>query len=165
MDVISIVDTKKSYRVLPYEKGLFLHPIDSGEAAFKLYRIENKTVVKSGNVHLDLHDGSSSLIQISNPQDPKEDIYHTIDVLKLSLPDRELLGHMKLTVGTPAIIIGGKNIGKYGKVVTIEKKLSKKRRDLLVTIKDINGDEFQTILDFVFILGDTKPTISLPKVH
>jgi small subunit ribosomal protein S4e len=163
MDVISIVDAKKSYRVLPSRKGLFLHPIDSGEAAFKLCRIENKTSVKDGHVHLNLHEGSSFLIQVSNSQNPEEDIYHTLDVLKLSVPDRELLEHMKLTVGAPAIVIGGKNMGKYGKVITIEKKPSKKRRDLLVTLEDINGDQFQTILDFVFILGDTEPSISLPE--
>jgi small subunit ribosomal protein S4e len=163
MDVISIVDAKKSYRVLPSGKGLFLHPIDSSEAAFKLCRIEDKTVVKGGHVHLDLHDGSSFLIQVGTPQNPEEDVYHTLDALTLSIPDRELLGHTKLTVGAPAIVIGGKNIGKYGKVITIEKKPSKKRRDLLVTLKDINGDQFQTILDFVFILGDTEPSISLPE--
>lgn len=165
MDVISIVDAKKYYRVLPYEKGLFFHAIDSGEATFKLFRIENKTVVKSGNLHLDLHDGSSYLIQVSTPQNPEEDIYHTLDVLKLSIPDRELLGHAKLGVGAIGIVIGGKNIGKYGKVVTIEKKPNKKRRNLLVTLKDMNGDEFQTILDFVFILGDTEPSITLPELY
>ena len=135
----------------------------SGEAAFKLCRIEDKTVVKGGNVHLDLNDGSSYLIKLSNPQNPEEDIYHTLDVLKLGVPDRELLGHTKLTVGAPAIVIGGKNMGKYGKVITIEKKPSSKRRDLLVTIKDVNGDQFQTILDFVFILGDAEPSVSLPE--
>jgi len=162
MDVISILDAEKSYRVLPSRKGLFLHPIDSGEAALKLCRIEDKTVVKGGHVHLDLHDGTSSLIRVDNPQ-ASGDVYQTLDVLKLSVPDRELIGHTKLTVGAPAIIIGGKNIGKYGKVIAIEKKPNQKRRELLVTIEDENGDQFQTILDFVFILGDAEPSISLPE--
>jgi small subunit ribosomal protein S4e len=163
MDVVSIVDAKKSYRVLPSGKGLFLYPIKSDEAAFKLYRIEDKTVVKGGHVNLDLHDGTSSLIKVGNPQSPEEDVYETLDVLKLSVPDRELLGHTKLAVGAPAIVIGGKNIGKSGKVTTIEKKPNQKRRDLIVTIEDTNGGQFQTILDFVFILGDTGPSISLPE--
>ena len=161
MDVISIVDTKKSYRILPSKKGLTLHPIDSKEVSFKLCRLENKHVVKGGNVHLDLHDGTNSLIQVSNPQNPEEDKYHTLDVLKVSVPDRELLGHTKLAVGAPAIVISGKNIGKYGTVTAIEKAAAKRRRDLLVTLKDADGNEFQTILDFVFILGDNKPAISL----
>jgi len=165
MDVISILDAKKAYRVLPSGKGLFLHPIGADEAAFKLCRIEDKTVVKGGNMHLDLHDGASSLINVSNSQIPEEVVYHTLDVLKLSVPDRELLGYTKLIVGAPAIVIGGKNMGKYGKVTTIEKKSDKKRRNLLVTLKDVNGDQFQTILDFVFILGDTEPSISLPEAN
>ncbi len=156
MDVISILDAKNSYRVLPSGKGLFLHPIKSDEAAFKLYRIEDKTTVKGGHIQLDLHDGTSYLL-------PEEDIYQTLDVLKLSVPDRELIGHMKLTVGAPAIVTGGKNIGRYGKVTTIEKKPNQKRRDLIVTIEDKNGNQFQTILDFVFVLGDAKPSISLPE--
>jgi small subunit ribosomal protein S4e len=161
MDVISIVDAKKSYRVLPSGKGLFLHPVDSSDA-FKLYRIENKTVVKGGRMHLDLHDGTSFLVDVSNLERP-ETSYTTLDVLKLSIPDRELLGHAKLAAGAPAIVIGGKNMGNYGKVVTIEKQADKKRRDLLVTLKDVNGDQFQTILDFVFIIGDAEPFISLPE--
>ncbi|MCK4884837.1 30S ribosomal protein S4e, partial [Candidatus Bathyarchaeota archaeon] len=165
MDVISILDAKKAYRVLPSGKCLFLHPIGADEAAFKLCRIENKTVVKGGNMHLDLHDGASSLINVSNSQIPEEVVYHTLDVLKLSVPDRELLGYTKLIVGAPAIVIGGKNVSKYGNVITIEKKPNKKRRDLLVTLKDVNGDKFQTILDFVFILGDTEPSISLPEAN
>jgi small subunit ribosomal protein S4e len=158
MDVVSIVDAKKSYRVLPSNKGLFLHPIQSDEAASKLYRIENKTVVKDGKVQLDLHDGTCYLL-------PEEDTYQTLDVLQLSIPDRELIGHTKLAIGAPAIVTGGKNIGKYGKVTTIEKKPNQKRRNLIVTLEDANGNQFQTILDFVFVVGDKQPSISLPEVN
>ncbi len=163
MDVVSIVDAKKSYRILPSKKGLMLHPIKSDEAAVKLYRIEDKTVVKGGQVQLDLHDGTSSLINVGNPQAPQEDVYQTLDVLQLSVPEREILGHTKLAKGANAIVIGGKNMGKVGKVTTIEKKPKQKRRDTIVTIEDTNGDQFQTILDFVFILGDKASSISLPE--
>jgi small subunit ribosomal protein S4e len=81
----------------------------------------------------------------------------------LSVPERGLIGHIELTVGAPAIVTGGKNIGKYGKIVSIEKKPNQKRRDLIVTLEDVNGGQFQTILDFVFILGDAEPFISLPE--
>jgi small subunit ribosomal protein S4e len=163
MDVVSIVDTKKSYRVLPSKKGLFLNPIKSDEAAFKLYRIEDKTVVKGGRVQLDLHDGTNFLVNVDNVQTPEKGVYQTLDVLKLSVPDRELIEHTKMSVGANAIVIGGKNMGKCGKVTTIEKKPNTKRRDLIVTIEDTNGDQFQTILDLVFILGDAKTSISLQE--
>jgi len=162
MDVISIVDTKKSYRILPSRKGLILHPINADEASFKLCRIEDKTVVKGGNMQLDLHDGSSILIANENSLTPEEAVYHTLDVVKVGIPSRELLGHTKLAVGAPIQVIGGKNMGLWGKISSIEKKSDKKRRGLLVTLKDVNGNQFQTILDFVFILGDAETLISLP---
>ena len=66
---------------------------------------------------------------------------------------------------SPEIVTGGKNIGLVGKVALIEKKANKKRKDLLVTLKDVNGNKFQTILDFVFVLGDNESLISLPEMH
>jgi small subunit ribosomal protein S4e len=163
MDVVSIPDAKKSYRVLPSKKGLFLHSIGADDASFKLSRIEDKTIVKGGKLHLDLHDGSNFMVDETAAQGIDKVTYHTLDVLKISIADHELLGYMKLAVGSPAIVIGGKNIGKVGKVATIEKQADKKRRDLLVTLKDANGNQFQTILDFVFVLGDTDSSISLPE--
>jgi small subunit ribosomal protein S4e len=164
MDVLSIPDAKQVFRVFPSGKGLFLHLIEPNEAEFKLCRIEDKTVVKGGHTQLNLHDGTSLLIRVSDPKKPEEDVYQTLDTLKLSIPDRAPLGHMKLTVGAPAIIIEGKNIGKYGKITAIEEKPSQKRKNLLVTIQDKNGNQFQTILNFIFVLGDTEPSISLPEV-
>jgi len=163
MDVISIPNSEKTYRVLPSEKGLILHPIGMDEAEFKLCRIENKTVVRGGHVQLNLHDGRSMLIRVDDPKKPEEDVYQTLDTLKLSIPEQEFMAHMKLTVGAPAIIIEGKNVGKYGKITAIEEKPSQKRRDLLVTIEDKNGNRFQTTLNFIFALGDTEPSISLPE--
>ena len=135
MDVISIPETEKTYRVLPSEKGLILHPIETDEAEFKLCRIEDKNIVRSGHVQLNLHDGTNILIRVNDPKKPEEDVYQTLDTLKLSIPDQEILGRMKLAVGAPAIIIGGKNVGRYGKITAIEEKPSRKRRDLLVTFR------------------------------
>ena len=164
MDIVSIPDIKKDYRVLPSEKGLILHPIEKDEAKFKLCRIENKTITKGGHVQLNLHDGTNMLIPVKDPKKPEKDVYQTLDVLKLSIPDQEFLDHIKLNVGVAAMIIGGKNVGKYGKITAIEEKPGQKRRELLVTIEDKNGNSFQTILNFVFIVGDAEPCTSLPEV-
>jgi len=164
MDVISILDSEKTYRVLPSEKGLILHPIGKDEAEFKLCRIESKTVVGGGHVQLNLHDGRSMLIRVNDPKKPEEDVYQTLDTLKLSIPEQEFMAHMKLTVRAPAIIIGGKNVGEYGKITVIEEKSGQKRRDLLVTIENKNGNRFQTTLNFIFVIGETEPSISLPEV-
>ena len=163
MDVISVVDAKKSYRVLPSGKGLMLYPVNAEEAAFKLCRIEDKTVVKEGKMQLNLHDGSSSLVAKDALDSLENNEYNTLDVVKISVPDREILSYTKLANGAPVMVTGGKNMGKWGKIASIEKKADKKRRDLLVTLNDVNGNQFQTILDFVFILGDTESSITLPE--
>lgn len=164
MDIISIPDMEKAYRILPSKKGLTLHPIEKDEAEFKLCRIENKTVINGGHVQLNLHDGRTVLIQVKDPKNPEEDVYHTLDTLKVSVPDQEIVGNIKFAEGASAIIVGGKNAGRHGKIVAIEERPGQKRRNLLVTIEDINGKRFQTILNFVFVIGDAEPGISLPEV-
>jgi small subunit ribosomal protein S4e len=163
MDVISIPEMKKTYRILPSEKGLILHSIGSAEALFKLCRIENKNVIKGGRMQLNLHDGRNIQVQVQDPRKPEEDAYQTLDVLKTSIPSQEITAHLKLSEGIHAIIVGGKNVGKYGKIATAEKRLGQKRRDSLVTIEGKNGNRFQTTLNFIFITGDTQPWISLPE--
>ncbi|MBC7130748.1 30S ribosomal protein S4e [Candidatus Bathyarchaeota archaeon] len=164
MDVISLPDLDKNFRVLPSKKGLILHPISKEEANFKLCRIENKTTVKGGHIQLNLHDGSNILIRVDDSRNPQEDVYNTFDTVKLSLPERQISDHIVMQEGVFAIITGGKNQGKFGKIVEIEKAEGKKRKDFLVTIEDANGNRYQTILDFVFAIGADQPLISLPEV-
>jgi len=163
MDVLSIPEAEGVYRVLPSEKGLILHPIGKEEAKFKLCRIEDKTFVKGGHVQLNLHDGRSILVRVKEPQKPEEDIYQTLDTLKISIPNQEISGHMRLAEGALALIIGGKNMGKWGKIIAIEGKPGQKRRESLATMEDRNGNRFQTTLDFVLVLGEKQSQISLPE--
>jgi len=163
MDVVSLLDVGKSFRILPTSKGLILHPIDKEEANFKLCRIENKKVVKNGHVQLNLHDGSNILVKVADLKNPQEDLYNTLETVRISLPERQILEHIEMKEKDYAIITGGKNIGKYGKIVEIEETRGKKRRNALVTIEDGRGNRYQTILDLVFAIGETRPLISLPE--
>jgi ribosomal protein S4E len=67
---------------------------------------------------------------------------------------------LKTKEGNLAIITGGKNVGTQGKIVEIEKTEAKKRRQALVTIEDSTGARCQTILDFIFSIGETEPLIT-----
>lgn len=164
MDVIAIPDMEKFYRVLPSHKGLILNPISKEEASFKLFRVEDKTLVKNGAIQIALHDGSNLLVKNEQSESPQTVAYETFDTLKLAIPGRNVLAQLKIKEGNLAIITGGKNIGKYGRIVEIEKTKSKKRRQALVVIKDEKGNLYQTVLDFVFVVGETSPLISLPEV-
>jgi small subunit ribosomal protein S4e len=162
MDVISMPDLNKFYRVLPSHKGLFLNPISKEEASFKLFRIEDRTIAKNGSSQIALHDGTNMLVKAEDPDKP-EVVYETFATLKLGLPEKQVLDQLKTEKGNIAIITGGKNIGKHGKIVEIEKTVAKKRRNALVVVEDEKGDRYQTILDFVFSVGGAKSLISLSE--
>lgn len=160
MDIISMPDSKLFFRVMPSHKGLFLDPINKKETAFKLCKVESKATVESGNIQVALHDGSNILLKADISEAQQGANYETFDILKLSLPEKQVITQLKTKEGNLAIITGGKNIGKQGRIVEIEKTTAKKRRNALVVIGDEKGNRYQTILDFVFSIGATKPLIS-----
>ena len=159
MDIISISDINKYFRIMPSHKGLVLQSIDKQEANFKLARVEGRRTLPEG-VQISLHDGSNILVKVADTKNPTEVNYGTFDILKLNLPAKEVIGHLKTKEGNVAIITGGKNIGKRGKIVEIEKTEAKERRSALVVIEDEKGEHYQTILDYVFSIGETQPLIS-----
>jgi small subunit ribosomal protein S4e len=163
MDIISMPDLNQFYRILPSHKGLFLNPISKEEAGFKLLRVEDKTLVKNGNSQIALHDGTNMLVKAEATKTPSEVVYETFATLKVGLPEKQVLDQLKTRKGNNAIITGGKNIGKTGKIVEIEKTEAKKRRNALVVVEDEKGGRYQTILDFVFSIGGAKSLISLPE--
>lgn len=163
MDVISVQEDGKDYRVLPSERGFILHPIEGDEGKFKLCRVENKKTVKGGHIQLHLHDGRNFLIRVNDPKKPEEDVYHTFETLMISVPDQKVVGHLKLTEGAPVMVIGGKNVGKYGKLVAVERTPGQERGKALVTVEDKKGERFQTTLNYVFVIGDREPSISIPE--
>jgi small subunit ribosomal protein S4e len=163
MDIISMPDTNEFYRVMPSHKGLMLNPISKEEAGFKLFRVENKTTTNNGAMQVALHDGSNIRVKMEDPKNPPELPYATFDILKLSLPDKQVLDSLKTKEGNFALITGGKNIGKQGRIVEIEKTEAKKRRNALVVVEDAKGNRYQTILDFVFSIGGAQSLISLPE--
>jgi small subunit ribosomal protein S4e len=164
MDIVTLPDSNRSYRVLPSPKGLILHPIEKEEAGFKLCRIEDKSTVKNGHIQLDLHDGSNILVRVADPKKPTEDTYHVLDTVKVGLKERDIQSYIKLAKDVPVVLVGGKNVGKHGKIVEIEESKGQKRRELLVTVEDKNGNRFQTTMNFVFAVGEASPSISLPEV-
>jgi small subunit ribosomal protein S4e len=165
MDVISMPDAAQYFRVVPSHKGLSLSPISKEETGFKFCRIDDKVTV-SGGVQLNLHDGTNLLIKTADPKNPQEVTYDTFNILKLSLPSKEITGCMELKEGNFVIITGGKNIGVQGKIAEIEKTIAKKRKNALVIVEDDKGERYQTILDFVFTLNEVaQPAPAAPQTE
>jgi len=162
MDVLEIPFINKAYRILPMRrKGLGLHNIDEEEKSFKLCKIMNKTYLRGGNLQLNLHDGYNILLKINDPNSAVEDVYKTHDVLKIGIPGSEILDHLTFNVGVLAIVENGKHVGRWGEIVAIEKRET--FHPSIITLKDLEDNQFETILDYVFPIGKDEPLISLPK--
>ncbi len=153
MDVISIPKLKKDYRVLFDRKGkLTLTEISSKDANWKLYRIQNKKVLKKNKKQLNLHDGANKIVD--------KDEYNTGDVLKIDLKNKKILDRYEFKKGSVSMITGGSHIGE---IATIEKTdvISSSKSNISI-MKGEN--EFTTLQEYVFPIGKNNPTIKLPEV-
>lgn len=162
MDVLSIEKMNKHYRILPDSHyGLILHEINEKESTFKLCRITNKTNIKGGHIQLNLHDGRNILIRVNDPRSPKEDVYKRMDVLKISVPEQEIMKVLRFKENNLAIIMSGKNIGQIGKINNILKRFGPKASTVSI---QHNGSYTKTLYDYTFIIGEDQSEIDLPKI-
>jgi len=151
MDVISIPKIGEFYRVLFDTRGILrVVKIDEERAKWKLCRIENKTMVKGGKLQLNLHDGKNMLVD--------ENEYKTGDVLKISLPEQEILEVIPLASGNLAMITGGSHRGEIAEIEEVE--ITKSPMPNIVKLKG-----FSTIKPYVFPVGKEKPLVQLPGVE
>jgi len=155
MDVLEVTTTGEAYRIVPHpQKFLTLLPIPKEEASFKLCRIEGKSNVKGGAFQLHLHDGRNLLVGAEEATK-----YTTYDVIKIRIPEQEIVEHVKFREGVLAVIIDGRNVGKAGKVKSIVRIF--KKANALVTLEDNEGRETRTLLKYVFAVGSDKPLLEV----
>ncbi|KKN27329.1 hypothetical protein LCGC14_0865850 [marine sediment metagenome] len=160
MDVISIEQLNKRYRILPdSHHGLILNEISEEASHYKLCRINNKTTVKGGHIQLNLHDGKNIIIRVQDPKNPKEDVYKRMDVLKITIPEQEINKLIKFKEDNLAIIMSGKNIGQVGKIISILKRFGPKASTVSI---QHNGSHTETLYDYTFVIGEENSEINLP---
>ena len=160
MDVVELPDANMSYRILPaIGKGLTPVRIQKDETKSKLCRIEGKTALRKGKVQLNLHDGRNLVVQVQDPRNPKEDTYKTRDTLRISIPTQKILEHFRFAEGAYAIVTSGRNLGRHGKIIRIEPSTAARRAAAL--IEDPSGNRFETIADYLFVVGEEKPIIRI----
>jgi len=150
MDIVTVVKTKQSYRMLvDYKSKLKLVAVDDSEKGWKLARIDCKTVVRKGKVQLNMHDGRCILL-------PK-DQYKSGDVLKIEVPSQKVVKALKLEKGNLAFLVGGSHPGT---VQTIDDyQVRRGSGSNLVIFKE----GFSTVKDNVFVIGEKAPEINLPE--
>jgi ribosomal protein S4E len=66
---------------------------------------------------------------------------------------------MKFEKGNYALVTAGRNIGKSGKIVELQQGTA--TRPAMVRIEDDAGAQFDTMVDYTFVVGTDKPSIKL----
>jgi len=161
MDVVEVPAIEKAFRVLPSSKGLRLYAVERGESEFKLCKIVGKTTVREGHLQLNLHDGKNVLVKVADLKNPTEDVYGVHDVLKIGIPDHEIQAHLRFEEGILGIVEGRKNAGALVEVTKIVKRKGPSKAS--VALRDFKGNQFETLLDYVFPIGRGEPWITLPE--
>ena len=146
-DIVSLPVVNEHYRILLDANNRF-KLYKEGPGAGKLCRINNKTSLKKGAVQLNLHDGSNMLA--SND-------YKTFDTVLLSLPDRKITKHIAYKPGNLAMVVGGEHSGEIGKIKQIRKVRGSGTNMVVLS----NEKEFETIENYVFVIGESVPEIKV----
>ncbi|KAF1809897.1 40S ribosomal protein S4-A [Eremomyces bilateralis CBS 781.70] len=153
MDVISIEKTDEHFRLVYDTKGRFtVHRITEEEAEYKLCKVKRVQLGKGGIPFLVTHDART--IRYPDP------LITVNDTVKVDLSTGKITDFIKFDSGVIAMATGGRNMGRVG-VIT-----SRERHDggfNIVHIKDAVDNEFATRESNVFVIGQEKPWVSLPK--
>lgn len=153
MDVISIPDSKEFFRVLPDHGGkLKLLPITENDAKYKLVRITGKMTQPEGKTQLNLHDGYNLVVSA------EEDSYKVNDVLKIKVPEKEIVDHIEFKEMQQSIVTGGRSQGAQGMIIGLGPELGWKKT---CTIRTAEGEDIMTLARYVFAIGSKEPVIAL----
>jgi small subunit ribosomal protein S4e len=146
MDIVSIPETKESYRMLINKKGkLAFVPVDESEANITLIKIVNKTKVKGGKIQFNFSNGKNLLSE--------KESFATGDVLVVE--NGKVKEHLKFEKGCFAYLTGGKHIGTAGFIEEI--------KDDNLVLKSAGNDIFETSKKYAFVIGKGKSLIKLSE--
>ncbi|MGC9209677.1 MAG: 30S ribosomal protein S4e [Acidilobus sp.] len=160
MDVVEIPKTGDVFRALPDPRGTIkLVRIPKEEAQLKIVRVEGVTTVKGGHFEVHLSGGRNILVRVQDPTKPGQLPYKPLDSLLITLPDSSVKDHIEFKIGNLALVVWGKNMGRFGKIVSVTRGWGWKRS--VITLEDSNGNKFETSLDNIYVVGRDKPLVTI----
>jgi len=154
MDVVQISKVGESFRIMYDVKGRFLaHRISAEEAKFKLCKVMKKITGPNKVPMIITNDART--IRYPDP------LIKIGDTIVYDMKEKKIKDNLKFETGNIAFVIAGANRGRIGTVIQIENHAGS---EVIVRLKDSNGNVFATRLKNVFIIGKgSKSYISLPK--
>ncbi|HJJ47396.1 MAG TPA: 30S ribosomal protein S4e [Methanocorpusculum sp.] len=148
-DVISFPKLNKHYLILVDEKGRQnQYEISEETAKVQLVKVANKTTIKGGKTQINLTSGANFI---------GENTYNGKDSLVIGINGDDRFAvqqHFPFAVGNMAIIIGGQHTMKTGKISKIYTQPSSLPNRVI--LEDANGNELETIEDYVYVIGTTE---------
>jgi small subunit ribosomal protein S4e len=155
MDVVQLPDIGGNYRVLPSNAGKFkLVPISEEESKFKLCKITGKKTLPGGLTQLNLHDGQNFIMA------READKYKVNEVLRLRIPEKEIIGSIEFKEMQQSIITGGRSQGAKGMITGFGPEPGWKKT---ATIRTQEGEDIRTLAQYVFVVGAKEPVIKLDE--
>jgi len=82
------------------------------------------------------------------------------DTIQYNFESGTIEKHFKLATGNKALVTAGNNLGRIGTIQSIVKKMG---NVAVITLKDDEKHVFNTRINNVFVIGDTKVACTLPK--
>ena len=152
-DIISFPKINKHYMILVDAKGRHTEYEISPEAAkVQLVKVANKTTLVGGKPQINLTSGANFI---------GDNSYKGKDSLVIGLVGDErfvVQQHFPFAVGNMAVIIGGQHTMKTGKIVEIQ--IQQSSLPNRVILEDANGEKFETIEDYVYMIGTSESFLS-----
>lgn len=154
MDVIEIPKSNDQFRLIYDTKGRYvLHRISDEEKKYKLAKVKKAELSKKKIPYVVTHDGRT--IRYPDPAIKVD------DVVKVDIATGKIVDHLKFEIGKLAMITKGRNTGRVGTVLHVERHPGAFD---IVTVRDATGNSFSTRQENVFIIGTgNEPAVSLPK--
>ena len=154
MDVVELPKAGDQFRLIYDTKGRFvLHRISDEEKTYKLCRVRTQELTNKKVPYIVTHDGRT--IRYPDP------LIKVNDTVKVDIATGKILSFIKFEAGKMAMITKGRNAGRVGTIMHVEKHPG--AFDIVI-VRDANGHTFSTRLENVFVIGSGEtPEVTLPK--
>jgi small subunit ribosomal protein S4e len=148
LDVITI--GQDNYRIIVDRKGKLIPvQIKDAEAKLILKKVKSKKSLKGKKTQINFAEGTNIL---------SEEKYDAGDTIVFS--NEKIKEHLKLENGAMIYILAGKQVGNIGIIKDIQEKKGLQPARITFTK---GKEDFETLKEYVLVIGKTKPLITVEK--
>lgn len=155
MDVLDLVNTGKSYRIVPSFGRLVPVEVSEKEKLLKLCMVKSKKTTGRAKIGYGLHDGRTIFPEAEVDLRPG-------DACVIKIPSQEFQSSYRLNKGGLALLIKGE---RSGEIATVEElKPGTYQRGAIATIRFADGTTSELTTAVLLPLGKQQPEITVSKV-